>query len=52
MGLMNDPIKGMSLTLEKVQKILEHHKSSDPLRFSAALSDGNDLSWDFQTKRF
>ena len=47
MGLMNDPIKGMSLAIEKVQRILENHKSSDPLRLSAALSDGKSI-WGFR----
>jgi len=46
MGLVNDPVKGMSLALEKVQKILEKYQSSDPLRLSAALSDGKSI-WAF-----
>ena len=47
MGLMHDPVKGMSLALEKVQKILEKYQSSDPLRLSAALSDGKSI-WAFR----
>jgi glutamine amidotransferase len=47
MGLTNDPIKGMSLAIEKVQRILENHQSSDPLRLSAALSDGKSI-WGFR----
>jgi glutamine amidotransferase len=43
MGLLDDPIKGMSLAIEKIQTILKHHKSSDPLRISAALSDGKSI---------
>jgi len=47
MGLMNDPIKGMCLAIEKVQRILENHRSSDPLRLTAALSDGKSI-WAFR----
>ncbi len=47
LGLMDDPIKGMSLALQKVQKILESHRSVDPLRLTAALSDGKSI-WAFR----
>jgi glutamine amidotransferase len=47
MGLMNDPIKGMSLAIEKVQRILENHQSSDPFRLTAALSDGKSI-WGYR----
>ena len=37
----------MTLAIEKVQRILESNKSSDPLRVSAALSDGKSI-WGFR----
>ncbi len=43
MGLMDDPVKGMSLAIEKIKKILYDHQSTDPLRISAALSDGKSI---------
>lgn len=47
MGLMSDPIRGMSLAIEKVQRILENNHSSDPLRLTAALSDGRSI-WGYR----
>jgi glutamine amidotransferase len=46
-GLMEDPVKGMSLALKKVLGILQQHGSADPLRLSAALSDGKSI-WAFR----
>jgi glutamine amidotransferase len=43
MGLMDDPVKGMSLAVEKIQNILEKNNSTDPLRISAALSNGKSI---------
>ena len=37
----------MSLAIEKVQRILENHQSSDPLRLTAALSDGKSI-WGYR----
>ena len=43
MGLIDDPVKGMNRAIEKIQKILDQHKSSDPLRISAALTNGKSI---------
>jgi len=47
MGLIDNPIQGISLALQKVKEILEKHESSDPLKLSAALSDGKSI-WAFR----
>ena len=47
LGLTDDPIKGMTLALKKVGEILERHESGDPLRLTAALSDGKSI-WAFR----
>ena len=46
-GLEKDPIGGMTKTIEKVQALLDLNKASEPLRFSAALSDGKSI-WAFR----
>jgi len=33
----------MTLAIEKIKSILNHHQSSDPIRISAALSDGKSI---------
>jgi len=47
MGLKSNPIQGMCLALKKVKDILTHYGSKDPLRLSAALSDGKSI-WAFR----
>ena len=46
-GLEKDPIGGMTKTIEKVQALLDLNKASEPLRLSAALSDGKSI-WAFR----
>jgi glutamine amidotransferase len=46
-GLIEDPVKGMSRALEKVSRILQREQSQDPLRLTAALSDGKSI-WAFR----
>ena len=46
-GLEKDPIGGMKKTIEKVQVLLDLNKASEPLRLSAALSDGKSI-WAFR----
>jgi predicted glutamine amidotransferase len=46
-GLEEDPIAGMSKAVAKVLKVMEKNGSTDPLRISAALSDGKSI-WAFR----
>ena len=46
-GLEKDPIGGMKKAIERVQALLDLNKASEPLRLSAALSDGKSI-WSFR----
>ena len=46
-GLELDPIQGMARALQKITGILKRSQSTDPLRLSAALSDGKQI-WAFR----
>lgn len=46
-GLEQDPIVGMSKAVAKVMRVMEKNGSTDPLRISAALSDGKAI-WAFR----
>ena len=46
-GLMDDPVQGISSALAIVKDILQTNQTVDPLRFSAALSDGQSI-WAFR----
>jgi glutamine amidotransferase len=46
-GLVDAPEQAMSTSLRKVQDIMTHHKIEEPLRISAACSDGNQI-WGFR----
>ena len=46
-GLEKDPTGGMKKAIERVQALLDLNKASEPLRLSAALSDGKSI-WSFR----
>ena len=46
-GLEKDPVGGMTQALEKVCKLMQADRATEPLRLSAALSDGKSI-WAFR----
>jgi glutamine amidotransferase len=46
-GLINDPITAMQATLRDITKIMEQHKSNEPMRISCALTNGRNI-WAFR----
>ena len=46
-GLLDNPVEGLSKAIKKILKILDQNNSTDPLRLSAALSDGKSI-WAFR----
>lgn len=47
LGLASNPIQGLSLALTKIKNILDTYQSADPVRLTAALSDGKSI-WAFR----
>jgi glutamine amidotransferase len=46
-GLIHDPISAIEATLRDVTRIMDKHKSDEPMRISCALTNGKEI-WAFR----